>query len=176
VSEAFGILALLLAILGFIALVFAVVLIPVSRRAKRLRAGLEAELGDGVMRIENVRGLGLKSRGRGQVRGNGWLVLTAGELRFRQWLPRRDTSIPLAAVIHVGSERSWLGKWVGSSLLCVRWRTAEGGEDAMAWATPDLEEWLAALRARLGPHARPVSPAPSADETGRPGRPPRRPA
>lgn len=146
-SEPFAVVALVLAIL-VIALVFAVVLIPVSRRAKRLRAGLEEELGDATSRIADVRGLGLQSRGRGQVRGNGWLVLTPEELRFRQWTPQRDTTISLAAVTEVGTERSWLGKWVGSSLLCVRWRTAAGGEDAMAWQVPDLEEWLAALRAR----------------------------
>jgi len=72
-------------------------------------------------------------------------VLTSDELRFRQWVPQRDTTIPLAAVIAVGTERSWLGKWVGSSLLCVRWRTSGGSEDAMAWEVPDLEEWIAAL-------------------------------
>ena len=144
-SEPLGIVALVLAILVFIALACAVVLIPVSRRAKQLRAGLEEELGDTMGRIASVRGMGLQSRGPRQVRGNGWLVLTREELRFRQWVPYRDTTIPLAAVIAVGTERSWLGKWVGSRLLCVRWRNADGSEDAMAWEVPDLEEWIAAL-------------------------------
>ena len=143
---AFAVVALVLAILAFIALIFAVVLIPVRRRAKRQRAELEEELGDGVTRMANVRGLGLQSRGRGQVRGNGWLVLTPEELRFRQWVPQRETTIPLAAVTSVGTESTWLGKWVGRKLLCVRWRTSDGGEDAMAWEVPDLDEWLAALR------------------------------
>ena len=147
-SDLLAVVALVLAIFVFIALTFAVILIPVSRRARRLRAGLEEELGDRVRRIANVRGLGLRSRRRGQVRGNGWLVLTPEELRFRQWVPQRDTTIPLVAVTAVGTERSWLGKWVGSRLLCVRWRTAGGGEDAMAWEVPDLEEWLAALHAQ----------------------------
>jgi hypothetical protein len=146
VSEALGVVALVLAILVGIAVVFAVVLIPVSRRAKRLQAGLEQELGDGIERSANARGLGLESRGRGQVRGNGWLVLTAEELRFRQWVPQRDTTIPLAAVTAVGTERWWLGKTVGSRLLCVRWRTPDGGEDAMAWEVRDLDEWLTALQ------------------------------
>lgn len=143
---AFAVVALVLAILAFIALILAVVLIPVRRRAKRQRAELEEELGDGVTRMANVRGLGLQSRGRGQVRGNGWLVLTPEELRFRQWVPQRETTIPLAAVTSVGTESTWLGKWVGRKLLCVRWRTSDGGEDAMAWEVPDLDEWLAALR------------------------------
>jgi hypothetical protein len=82
------------------------------------------------------------------VHGNGWLVLTPEELRFRQWVPQRETMIPLAAVTSVGTERTWLGKWVGSKLLCVRWRTSDGSEDAMAWQVPDLEGWLATLHAQ----------------------------
>ena len=144
-SEPLGVVALVLAILVFIALAFAVALIPISRRAKRVRTELEEELGGTIRRLANVSGLGLQSRGRGQVRGNGWLVLTAEELRFRQWIPQRETTIPLAAVTSVGTERTWLGKWVGSKLLCVRWRTSDGSEDAMAWQVPDLEGWLAAL-------------------------------
>ncbi len=146
--SALEVVALVLAILVFIALAFAVVLIPVARRARRLRAGLEEELGDAVRRIANVRGLGLESRGAGQIRGNGWLVLTSDELRFRQWAPQRETRIPLAAVTAVETKRSWLGKTVGTALLCVRWRTSGGTEDAMAWEVPDLEAWLAMLAAQ----------------------------
>jgi len=39
-------------------------------------------------------------------------------------------------------------KRVGASLLCVRWRTADGGEDAMAWQVRDLEAWFRALPAQ----------------------------
>ena len=143
--SALGVLALVLVILLFIALLFALILIPVSRRARRLERELEAELGDGVRRKANAQGLGLQSAGRGQVRGNGWLVLTPDELRFRQWLPSRETRIPLRDVVDVETKRWWLGKSVGSRLLCVRWRTAEGAEDAMAWNVRELDEWLGAL-------------------------------
>lgn len=143
--------ALVLAILVVVALFLAVVMIPLSRRAKGLRAAVEEEFGDAAIRVANANGLGLESRGRGQVRGNGWLILTREELRFRQWVPQRETTIPLGAVTAVGTERTWLGKWVGAKLLRVRWRTPEGGEDAMAWQVPELEEWLAALRSPPGP-------------------------
>jgi hypothetical protein len=143
--SAVDVVLLVVAIFAFVALAFAVVLLPVRRRARQSRAGLEEELGGGVRRIANARGLGLESRGRGQVRGNGWLALTAEELRFRQWVPQRETAIPLAAVTVVETRKTWLGKWVGSRLLCVRWRTDGGGEDAMAWQVPDLDGWLAAL-------------------------------
>jgi hypothetical protein len=135
-----GIVVLVAGILLFIALLFALILIPVSRRAKRLRAELEAELGSAIERIENVRGLGLESRGASQTRGNGWLVLTAGELRFRQWIPDRETRVARADVTAVETPKSWLGKSVGTRLLCVRW-----SGDAMAWEVRDLDAWLAAL-------------------------------
>jgi hypothetical protein len=150
-SGLLGVVELFLAIVVLIALAFAVVLIPVSRRAKRVQTGLEQELGDSIRLSANVSGLGVQSRGRGQVRGNGRLVLTPEELRFSQWIPQRETTIPLAAVTSVGTERSWLGKWVGSKLLCVRWRTADGSEDAMAWQVRDLEKWLAALHPQRDP-------------------------
>lgn len=137
---------LVFAILLFVALSFAAVMVPVARRAKRVRAEIESEVGDSARRIANARGLGLQSRGAGQIRGNGWLVLTDDELRFRQWVPARETRIPLADVTAVETKRWWLGKTVGSRLLCVRWRTAGGG-DAMAWEVRDLEDWLAALDA-----------------------------
>lgn len=120
-------------------------MIPVSRRARRLQSEMEAELGDSMTRRENVRGLGLQSRGKGQVRGNGWLVLTDDELRFKQWIPAREDRIPLAAITGVETPRVWLGKTVGRKLLCVRWRTPGGGDDAMAWEVRDLDGWLAAL-------------------------------
>ena len=118
---------------------------PVARRARRLKAEMEAEVGDDAERSENVQGLGLESRGKGQVRGNGWLVLTADELRFRQWVPDRETRIPRSAITAVETDRWWLGKSVGVKLLIVRWRTPEGGDDAMAWRVRDLDSWLAAL-------------------------------
>jgi len=128
-----------------VALVFALIMIPVSRRARRLEAAMETEIGGAGERSENVQGLGLQSRGKGQVRGNGWLVLTADDLRFRQWVPDCETRIPRAAITKVETDRWWLGKSVGSKLLIVRWRTPEGGEDAMAWNVRDLDAWLAAL-------------------------------
>jgi hypothetical protein len=140
--SAAGVVALVLGIAVFVALV----VLPIVLRARRVRVEVEEELGPGMLRSETVRGLGLESRGPAQVRGTGRLVLTGDELRFRMWAPDRETRIPLAAVSDVGTEKSWLGKWVGRRLLRVRWRDANGTEDAMAWEVRDLEGWLAALR------------------------------
>lgn len=144
--SALGAVALVLAILAVVVLALVVVMIPVQRRARRGEAELAQELGAGLRRIATVRGLGLKSRGRAQVRGTGTLALTVEELRFRQWVPQREVRIPLANVTQVGTERWWLGKTVGRRLLCVRWRREDGSEDAMAWEVRDLEAWLAHLR------------------------------
>jgi hypothetical protein len=143
--SALQVVALVLGILALVTLLLGLIMVPVSRRARRLRAEVEAEVGESGRRTANARGLGLESRGASQVRGNGWLVVTDDELRFRQWVPDRETRIPLAAVTEVTTKRWWLGKSVGSKLLVVRWRTPEGGEDAMAWQVPELDEWLAAL-------------------------------
>jgi hypothetical protein len=149
-SDPLGTIAIILAILLFVAIASAVVLIPISRRAKRVETEAETEtegqVDDATTRSATVNGLGLESLGRAQVRGNGTLVLTPEALTFRQWVPQRETTIPLAAITSVGTEKTWLGKWVGSALLCVRWRTPDGGEDAMAWQVRDLDGWLAAIQ------------------------------
>jgi hypothetical protein len=139
------IVVLVVSILAFVALLFLLIMIPVSRRARRVQAEMEAETGGSAERTENAQGLGLQSRGKGQVRGNGTLVLTPDELRFRQWVPDRETRIPRSAITAVETGRWWLGKSVGSRLLIVRWRTPEDGEDAMAWNVRDLDAWLSAL-------------------------------
>lgn len=143
--SALGVVALVLGILAVVALVLAVVMVLSSRKAARMEHEIRQELGDEVRRVETVRGLGLRSAGRGQVRGTGMLVLTADELRFRQWVPNRETRIPLAAVTDVGRERWWLGKSVGRQLLRVTWLGDGGAEDAMAWQVRDLDGWLAVL-------------------------------
>lgn len=145
--EAIG---LVVGILVFVAVILLLILIPLSRRSKRMQGEMEAELGGEDLRSASVRTLGLLSRGKGQTRGNGRLVLTPTELRFRQLVPDRTTVVPLASVVSVGSEKSWLGKWVGGRLLCVRWRTPDGAEDAMAWQVRDLDGWIAAIDAERG--------------------------
>lgn len=142
-----GAIVLVVGILVFVAVALAVVMAAAGRKAARVEDEVRQELGDEVRRIETVGGLGLRSAGRGQIRGTGTLVLTADELLFRQWVPRRETRIPLAAVTEVGRERWWLGKTVGRQLLRVSWSADGGEEDAMAWQVPDLDGWIAEIEA-----------------------------
>ncbi len=146
--SALDVVVLVLGIIVAVALLLALIMIPIRRRAHRLRDTLRSELGEGVLRMDNVQGFGLQSAGKTQVRGNGWLSLTADELVFLQWVPQRDTRIRRADIVSVETPRSWLGKTNGSKLLCVRWRTPDGPEDAMAWYARELDAWLAALGQR----------------------------
>lgn len=93
---------------------------------------------------------GQQSRGPGQIRGNGALVLTPTELYFLMFAPRRETSIPLEAVISVSTPRSHLGKTCVAKLLRIDYR-ANDGDDAVAWAVHDLDGWTSDIE-RYKPH------------------------
>ena len=134
-----------------IVLLALVTLIPLRRRTRRVRAELEASLPQGTLRMANAQGFGQLSRGKAQVRGNGWLALTADELVFGQWVPRRETRVARSAITAVETPRSWLGKTNGSRLLCVRWRDARGTEDAMAWYLRDRDAWVEDLNGSASP-------------------------
>ena len=88
---------------------------------------------------------GQSSRGMAQIRGNGALVLTTDELYFVMFAPRRELVIPLSTVTSVSTPRSHLGKTVGWRLLRVDFRSPSG-EDAVAWAVLDLDEWTSDLQ------------------------------
>lgn len=136
---------LVVSIVASVFVPLAIVMLLARRYGGRVEAQLADELGDGLRRVETVGGLGLESAGRAQIRGNGTLALTTDALRFRQWVPRREVRIALDDVTSVETVRWWLGKTVGRRLLCVRWRTDAGGEDAMAWQVRDVDGWIADL-------------------------------
>jgi hypothetical protein len=81
------------------------------------------------------------------MRGTGTLALTAGELVFLMWLPRRELRIPRDAIESVETGHGLAGKWTGGELLHVRWRSGATVDEA-AWGVKDLGVWIAALRVR----------------------------
>ena len=87
---------------------------------------------------------GLASKGMGQMRGNGALVLTGDELFFIMAAPRREVSIPLSSIKKVHIKKSHLGKTVGHPLLAVDYVFPEG-EDSSAWALAAPEEWKSVI-------------------------------
>ena len=91
--------------------------------------------------------LGRKSAGAAQVRGNGGLVLTDTMLWFLQFAPRREFTIPLAAITDVTMPWTFRGRAAGRPLLCVRFRNDAGDADAIAWVVRDAEAWAEAINA-----------------------------
>ncbi|NEQ72844.1 MAG: hypothetical protein F6K23_07020 [Okeania sp. SIO2C9] len=85
--------------------------------------------------------LGLKSRGRGQIRGNGVLALTRKELWFSRFVIRDDISIPTESIQEVRLVDSHLGKRIfGRQLLYVCFLTSDT-IDAAAWLVADPYGW-----------------------------------
>ena len=109
------------------------------------RAALAAVGDEPVARSADANSFGVSSAGRGQVRGNGTLVLTDRSLVFAQWAPARTVHVPLAAVTEVATPRSHLGKSRGVRLLRVSWRRQDGVEDAIGLQVHDLDDWVDVL-------------------------------
>ncbi len=142
------------AALGFVAVMFVVV--PKVALAK-VQHRLEGRVADAVPadQIERVDTatvtLGLTSRGAGQARGNGALVLTPTELLWLQLVPERNSvRIPLSSITEVRTARSHLGKSYGRALLYVAF-AVDGEPDAMAWYSPDVDGWVDAIGEATSP-------------------------
>ena len=103
-----------------------------------------------ILRSETTANFfGLQSRGRGQIRGNGALVLTPNELWFSRFVKRDDIEIPLSQIVAVDLVDSHLGKRIiGQQLLYVEFTTdSQSDTDAIAWAVTDLNGWQNAIQA-----------------------------
>lgn len=115
-----------------------------------VRRTLQAEIrkrfsDDGVILSDlSANFFGRLSAGRGQIRGNGALVLTGEELFFLMALPRRRLSLPLADIERVRLGKSFLGKGVFHPLLKVEFVSPTGRDEA-AWAVKEPEKWQAAI-------------------------------
>jgi len=140
----------LIAVVGAVVLVS--VLTVVLQALGRSRAA-EADallVGEEIVLREPAANLfGLRSRGMGQVRGNGVLTLTDRRLHFLMWLPKREVSIELLSIRGVETPTSFLGKSKFTPLLQVDYTTERGEQDAAAWLVRDLEAWTAELRGQM---------------------------
>ncbi len=120
----------------------------------RLRKGLEEAVSAKLGSTQSIRTdtganfFGLTSKGMGQVRGNGALVLTSRELFFIMAIPRREIVIPLNSITSLSLKKSHLGKTIAYPLLRVDFSTFQGSDSA-AWAISKPEEWKAAVEATM---------------------------
>ncbi len=88
--------------------------------------------------------MGVKSKGSGQVRGNGAMVLTRDNLLFIQAFPKKEFEIPINAIKKISLPRAFNGKSVIAKLLCVHYEINGQGE-SIAWAIKDSHDWKQAL-------------------------------
>ena len=93
--------------------------------------------------------LGVRSKGGGQIRGNGALVLTREQLFFVRAVPLKEFTLPLESIREVTLPRSFNGKSVLMPLLCVHYGS-DGVDDAMAWALKDPQRWKKAIETAAG--------------------------
>ncbi|NEQ28397.1 MAG: hypothetical protein F6K28_57350 [Microcoleus sp. SIO2G3] len=105
---------------------------------------------DQILRAEPTANfLGLESRGSGQVRGNGVLVLTRDELWFSRFVMREDLRIPLETIREVRLVEAHLGKRIlGRKLVYVQFQTPQG-IDAAAWLVADPNSWKMAIESSI---------------------------
>ena len=96
--------------------------------------------------------IGLSSLGPAQIRGAGVLALTADELWYSRFIPRKDLSIPVSGVLGVRLGHAHVGKLTGETMLIVRFRTGADREDAVAWVVREPHAWKDTLEA-LRSHA-----------------------
>jgi hypothetical protein len=141
-------LPLLIGLIVFLAVMRGVMSLMRRKLGKQIRAKLA---GRTIIRESiGANFFGLSSKGLAQVRGNGALVLTPDQLYFAMFVPRRELTIPLADIVSVSTPRSHLGKTVGMKLLRVDFRVP-AGQDSVAWAVRDLDDWKADIERHM-PH------------------------
>lgn len=87
---------------------------------------------------------GINSKGGGQIRGNGALVLTRKDLYFIRAIPQKEYQIPIRSISSVSMPRLFNGKSAVAPLLCLNYDT-ESGKDSIAWAVADAEKWKDAI-------------------------------
>lgn len=87
---------------------------------------------------------GLTSKGIGQTRGQGALVLAEDELFFLMAVPKKEYSIPYNKITEVDLKKSHLGKSIGRDLLHVSFDT-EYDQDSIAWSVREPGQWKMAI-------------------------------
>jgi len=122
-----------------------VLILLVRRGMSAARAALD-ELAAGRTPLRSVRAqsYGIRSRGRTQLRGLGYLALFDDELVFQQVLAKNHVRVPRGDLVAVTTPRSFLGKSGGRRLLALEWKT-DAGTDMAAFLVRDLDAWLTTL-------------------------------
>lgn len=127
---------LLLAII--LALMSAVTSGVLGRVGRRSREAAQQQYPNARLIDAAVSFWGQQSRGVGQVRGNGTLIVTNDAVIFQMWGPIQEYRIPMNAIQSIENPRAFLGKTQGVLLLKINFLNDSGQPDAMAWRLRDL--------------------------------------
>ncbi|MBY9010599.1 MAG: hypothetical protein KGD74_12100 [Candidatus Lokiarchaeota archaeon] len=100
---------------------------------------------DIIISLNSANFFGQQSRKSTQVRGNGVLILTAEELYFEMWRPKKILQIPISSIVKIEITKSFLHKSVFRKLLKLVFTDLEGEEDAAAWWVTSLDKWIEEL-------------------------------
>ena len=98
-----------------------------------------------ILSANDANFFGQQSRKSTQVRGNGVLILTAEDLYFEMWRPKKILQIPISSVLKIEITKSFLHKSIFRKLLKVVFTNHEGEEDAAAWWVSSLDKWIEEL-------------------------------
>ena len=98
-----------------------------------------------ILSTNDANFFGQQSRKSTQVRGNGVLILTAEDLYFEMWRPKKILQIPISSVLKIEITKSFLHKSIFRKLLKVVFTNQEGEEDATAWWVTSLNKWIEEL-------------------------------
>lgn len=113
-------------------------------RAESVIKNLIAELekNDERILIKDIKAVffGLKSLGRGQIRGNGVAVLTGKKVYFSRYFPAKHISIPLEKIDKIETAQGYLGKNVYMKTLKLGF-----GKEELEFHVSDLKDWLEEL-------------------------------
>ena len=98
-----------------------------------------------ILSLKNANFSGQQSHKSTQIRGNGVLILTAEDLYFEMWRPKKILQIPISSILKIEITKSFLPKSVFRKLLKVVFTNQEGEEDAAAWWVTSLDKWIEEL-------------------------------
>jgi hypothetical protein len=134
-------LCLLLCALPFLGIIF-----WFKRRQSRAYAEARMAVGSAEVMLEEPTALwvAIDDAGNQSIRGNGILLLTAGELYFRQLLPPSEIRLERSQILRL--ERPDLEKGTRRGrLICVVYRRSDGSEHRDAWMVEDHARWVDVL-------------------------------
>ena len=73
------------------------------------------------------------------------MILSAEDLYFEMWIPKKILQIPISSVLNIEITKSFLHKSAFRKLLKVVFTNQEGEEDAAAWWVTSLDKWTKEL-------------------------------